>query len=420
MSSAELLDGLLDALIQATPSLSGGVELHNSLQVNSDASSPPPQTLSSQPKPMLGPAPPKQKKKRVRRETREIKYLREQARKLELRLEQIQKRVPANRDSNSIVCANYKTARLSVWESIAERQLKERLHGELMQKELRAACSVQAKLVQELKKQLRLCAEDKKLSALMKRKSARLWDLLSDESSDIYAEQLTQVAKMCLQMQQQTAPPRHALQLANDLTQGVDVLKRNPTSAAGVVFEMRCGTSIPFDVHVAGNAYWRLTAHEAFHRQGSLQQDLDAKGDVASASFNLQVACEGFTATVRGKQTCRRYINNDSETIVWTGYADPIELNGTKFSGMQCRKTGWIKLQRVAGQPAGATWVEMYSEMTPLFKEGVEDQNWQIHALLDSMTKAHSKTNEIYCRMVRELLLEEDWKAAYGSDAQAL
>ncbi|KAF4142162.1 hypothetical protein GN958_ATG08660 [Phytophthora infestans] len=410
MSATELYDGLLDALILATPSLSGVVESHNSLQAISDASSP--QTDSRQSKPAkLGPAPPKPKKKRVRRETREINYLREQTRILELRLEQLQKRVPTNRNSSSILCANHKSARPSVWESIAERQLKERFKGELVQRDLRAACSVQAKLLQELKKQLRLCADDKKLSALM---SARLWDLLKDENSDIYAEQLTQVAKMYLQMQQQVAPPSHVLQLATDLTQGIDVLKRNPT---GVVFEMHCKTSVPFDLQVAANAYWRLTAYEAFSRQGSLQQDLGAKGDVASTSFNLQVACEGFTATVRGKHTCRRYTNDDCESIVWTGYADPVELNGTKFSGMQCRKTGWIKLRRV---PAGATLVEMYSEMTPLFKDGVEDQNWQIHALLESMATAHSKTNDIYCKMVRDLLLEEDWKAAYGSDTPVL
>lgn len=126
--------------------------------------------------------------------------------------------------------------------------------------------------------------------------------------------------------------------------------------------------------------------------------------------------CEGFTANVRGKQTCRRYINSDSEIIVWTGCADPVEFNGTNFSGMQCRKTGWIKLQRVPGQCTESTWVEMYSEMTTLFKDEVEDQNWQIHALMDSMAKAHSKTNDIYCRMVRELLLEEDWKEVCGSE----
>ncbi|KAI9990546.1 hypothetical protein PInf_018100 [Phytophthora infestans] len=393
MSATELYDGLLDALILATPSLSGVVESHNSLQAISDASSP--QTDSRQSKPAkLGPALPKPKKKRVRRETREINYLREQTRILELRLERLQKRVPTNRNSSSILCANHKSARPSVWESIAERQLKERFKGELVQKDLRAACSVQAKLLQELKKQLRLCADDKKLSALM---SARLWDLLKDENSDIYAEQLTQVAKMYLQMQQQVAPPSHVLQLATDLTQGIDVLKKKS--------------------YWGSNAYWRLTAYEAFSRQGSLQQDLGAKGDVASTSFNLQVACEGFTATVRGKHTCRRYTNDDCESIVWTGYADPVELNGTKFSGMQCRKTGWIKLRRV---PAGATLVEMYSEMTPLFKDGVEDQNWQIHALLESMATAHSKTNDIYCKMVRDVLLEEDWKAAYGSDTPVL
>ncbi|RLN88194.1 hypothetical protein BBJ28_00014565 [Nothophytophthora sp. Chile5] len=165
-----------------------------------------------------------------------------------------------------------------------------------------------------------------------------------------------------------------------------------------------------------------MCTNEACQRQGSERRDPDTTTDVVSTSFTLQVKNGDFTARVRGKQTTRRYVSEDSITIVWTGSADPVEMSGVKFRGMQCQKAGWIKLRRVGSQESGrladdrATTVEMHSEMTPLFQPGVVDQGRQISALIDSLRKSHDQTNAIYCQMLQELLLEEDWKATFGSD----
>ncbi|KAG1709500.1 hypothetical protein DVH05_020151 [Phytophthora capsici] len=354
------------------------------------------------------------KKKRVRRETRELKYLREQTRELELRLEHLKKRKPSDCD---FVSVDRRKLVDETWRNKAEQQLKKRLESEQLQEELQGIRSVQKTLVVALKKHLKSCSSDKKLHSLLKPKASKFWNLLSGDDSGIYAEQLTQVAKMYLKMQHPNFQSRIGLQMSSGVTQGREIVKADSSNSSGVTFEMHCGTSVPFDVHVAGNAYWRLTTTEAYTRQGSLQPDLHTESNFASASFNLKVECEDFTATVRGKQTSRRYIDEDNEIIVWAGSADPIEFNGAMFYGMQCRKTGWIKLRRATG---GNTFVEMYSEMTPLFLSGVEDKKWQIQALVGSMASAQSKTEAIYCQMVRELLLQEDWKATYGTDALGL
>ncbi|GMF28401.1 unnamed protein product [Phytophthora lilii] len=141
----------------------------------------------------------------------------------------------------------------SVWEKIAERQLKERLRGEQTQKELRAACATQAKLALELKKKLKLCMREKRLSSLTRPNHLRIWDLITDDSAGIYAEQLTQVAKTYLEIQHQCSQPNNSLQLATNLTQGAELMKRN-SNGTGVVFEMKSATTLPFDVHEAGSA----------------------------------------------------------------------------------------------------------------------------------------------------------------------
>ncbi|KAK1940550.1 hypothetical protein P3T76_008001 [Phytophthora citrophthora] len=348
-------------------------------------------------------------KKRVRREAREIKCLRDQTRELELRLEQLKKRQSSGCDLSPVDRPNVIDA---TWRKKAEQQLKKRLESEQLQEDLEGISSVQKTLVVALKKHLKACSSDKKLPFLLKPKVAKFWNLFSGDDSGIYAEQLTQVAKMYLKMQQPNFHSRMGLQMSTGVTQGREVMKADSVNSSDVTFEMHCGTSIPFDVHVAGNAYWRLMTSEPYIRHGTLQTDLHTQNNFA-ASFTWSVELENSTATVCGKQTSRRYINDNSEVIMLVNWINPVEVNGTRFFGMQCRRTSWVKLRRLAG---GNTFVEMYSETTPLFLKGIEDVMKQIQAFFDSMASAHSTTDAIYCHMVRELLLQEDWKATYGSD----
>ncbi|RLN65934.1 hypothetical protein BBJ28_00008045 [Nothophytophthora sp. Chile5] len=349
------------------------------------------------------PAPVKPKKKRVRRETIEMQHLLEQTRKLELRLEQQKKRSASasetrsgrrpqrQTDENDHRSHLNLTTAHTMWEGLAERQINERMRAEWQKKTLQVAHSAQMKYALELGKQLRHIASDKALTALSTRKQAVFWDLSSCDDADIFAEQLTQVARVYLMWARQLLHPSTTLHFRSDLSKGEELVKLNPDVDAGVVFEMHCGTTVPFDLQVAAQAYWRIEERD-------------------------------FTTRVRGKQTCRRHVSEDSVTIVWTGSADPVEMSGAKFRGMQCQKSGWIELRRVDSQGSGrlasgrATTVEMHSEMTPLFQPGVVDQGRQISALIGSLRKSHDQTNAIYCQMLQELLLEEDWKATFGSD----
>ncbi|KAJ8524774.1 hypothetical protein ON010_g16342 [Phytophthora cinnamomi] len=204
------------------------------------ASAPPGELISSirragQPEPAHGSQPANQKKKRVRREVRELKYLREQAHILELRLAQLKKRAPAHSGLSPALPTSHDASAQSIWEGIAERQLEERLCVEKAQRELSAACAGTAKLVLDLTKQLKSWAKDMRLSALMRQKPALLWDFGSADAAGVFADQLTQVSKTYFKMQQQCLVPVTALQPTADLVQGTEIVRTDPNVDTGVV-----------------------------------------------------------------------------------------------------------------------------------------------------------------------------------------
>lgn len=200
----------LEDLLSSAPPVELPPLLEGPVQVNEPAGvSPTPTNHSDQAQLTLGTTPANQKKKkRVRREVRELKNLREQARELEVRLEQLKIRVPASGGLSSGRTCNTDVTAPSVWEKIAQRQLKERLHVEHIQDEPKAECTAHAKLVLDLVKRLKLCGKDARVCAMVRQKPARLWDLFSTDTdtAGIFAEQLTQVSKAYLKMQQQCLP----------------------------------------------------------------------------------------------------------------------------------------------------------------------------------------------------------------------
>ncbi|KAJ8558950.1 hypothetical protein ON010_g8499 [Phytophthora cinnamomi] len=252
----------------------------------------------------------------------------------------VKMRAPAHSGQTPALPTSHDASAQSIWEGIAERQLEERLSVEKAQRELSAACAGTVKLVRDLTKQLKSCAKDMRLSALMRQKPAQLWDFRSADAA---------------------GPTRAGI-------------KNVPQDATALSCSSRDATT-----------HYRSRPRPG-NRCGHGQR------------------CRVVTLRL-----------TDSETIVWAKYVEPVDFNGVTYPGMYCRKTGWIKLQRAAGQDTPSTVAEMYSEMTPVFKDGVENQNWQIRALVDSMARAHKITNSIYCEMIRDLLLEEDWKATFGS-----
>ncbi|RLN94663.1 hypothetical protein BBJ28_00004077 [Nothophytophthora sp. Chile5] len=261
------------------------------------------------------------------------------------------------------------------------------------------------------------------LAERMGRNAAKkFWDFASEDDAVIFAEQLASVVSTHSRLEHEPQIPRIAMHLGPNLSGGKERMILSPNIAGGVMFELHCGTTVPFTLEVAAQAYWKLFAFGPGQRayQHDVAQAPDTTGDVVARTFALQTDYEGYTSQYRGKVTCRKYVSEDSVIVAWEGAGDVLEMSGVKFHGVQSHKTGWVKLRRVArqgpGQASTSTTVEMYFETTPVFHESVTDLREQTQTFIDATDKGQGKVNKLFCQIVSGMLVEEDWKATYGNE----
>ncbi|KAG7386375.1 hypothetical protein PHYPSEUDO_000304 [Phytophthora pseudosyringae] len=107
---------------------------------------------------------------------------------------------------------------------------------------------------------------------------------------------------------------------------------------------------------------------------------------------------------------------------MWKWVVDPVEVNGTSFSGVRCHETGWIVLRGVnigsstesalhngSSSSVASTLLQSYSKMTMELQDDIADQELQIGALTDFVLNLHDTVTELYGNMITDTLVEEDW-----------
>ncbi|KAH7459590.1 uncharacterized protein KRP23_15149 [Phytophthora ramorum] len=364
--------------------------------------------------------------KRVRRVHRELPLYRQQVDELQLKVKRLklQKTSPnvqhnwtdQIRTTSSSTCS-------SVWNDIAEGQLKERLRAEQQNEELKMSYSQLIEFSDGLQKFFQRCENSKQeLCEKIKNKpQSQYWDLITKADDEIFSEQLTMVVRMYLELQQrwkQSQSPSRRISFGWDLSLGEEVIKFDPNVKVGIVFEARSGTVLPFKLDVAVEAFWKLF--------GCMQQDVscishsDISTDSLVRSFSLKMDFEGFFSRASGKYTCRKFVTETEVMLVWIECADLLEFGGAQFHGMQYLKRGYVKLRRVLRQGPGeqstSTVVEAFSETSPVFQEGTDNQAAQTQDLIKAVKRSYSRVNNVFCQTMSNFLLEEDWKATVGGD----
>ncbi|KAL4150976.1 hypothetical protein PRNP1_010362 [Phytophthora ramorum] len=364
-------------------------------------------------------------KKRVRRIQVELPFFRHQVRDLELKV----KRLKLQSSSSAGVISSaqnldrgvLKTDQKSLWNGIAERQLKERVCVEQQRQQLKEAHVELRNMSVEMFKLLQKCdsRQQEQVERVETKQQQRYWDLTTDPADEVYADQLAIVARLRLETQRQSLATSRALSFRSGLSMGRDMVRWDPDVSAGCRLDMQCGGMLPFGLEVAAGAYWRFFGC-GYGLDRHVRRASDLQTGIIARSFNVRTRYEGFTSTVEGKYTARRYLDGDgSVMIVWAGSGDIQEIGGTKFTGTQLHKRGCIKLRRVPrqgpGQPSTSTVVEASFETVPLFHESVEDKAQQTQALLDALDESYSVVDKVFCHRMGALLVEEDWKATFDA-----
>ncbi|ETK81946.1 hypothetical protein F441_12847 [Phytophthora nicotianae CJ01A1] len=369
---------------------------------------------------------PAPKKKRVRRQQVELKNLRELAGKLEHRLEQLKKRrLASTQTANGLINGNFscgsshsaKCGPVSVWEDIADRQFKERARVEKQNEQLKAILRTQTSTAQALQIKAQKALGDKELIGLtmmqLQDEGPRYWDLGSADEEGIYADLLTLVVKTHLKLQQrQVEDPRTVQSFA---TWGISVGEPQvrTDSEALVVLETHGCSLLPFNAKTAVAACWRMfSLSPANHK--IVFNDTE-KSDVVARSFSCSSMHLGRQVNIRGKHTCRKYVDEDGcVTIVYAGRTGFGELDMT-CQEVQLQKTGWIRVRPESpsegSDQLSSVVVEMHSETLPRFRNGNTGKEKLARKVIDWARSSHNMANDWYRQTLSEILVEEDWKA---------
>ncbi|RLN94661.1 hypothetical protein BBJ28_00004075 [Nothophytophthora sp. Chile5] len=367
----------------------------------------------------------KTKKKRIRKQKVELDYLRDLVVELEDKLKLLQRRTcrhvrvdngklgPPVRTlarSSPSRSSGSSSSSQSVWEGIADRQVNEEMRALQENQKLKRMLESQINLISSLEKLVRKRPRDETIDMLIGLKHEKEeWSLASESEAFVFQDQLAFVAKAHLDAElvfQGPAHPKASYPFH-------EMFVKNGGTA--IDFEMKSSSVVPFDLPIAGNAIWRMLAIEGVTQNAYFCRDVEVTDELIARTFGLHVHVENFKADFRGKHTFRRYTEENRIVIVWKALVSPVEIDSTNFRGVQCHETGWVQLQRAGrtGQDdTPSTLVQMCSRMSPQFEDGVLDQEAQTQSLTELVLKFQDMMAGLCCNLVRELLVEEDWKSS--------
>ncbi|KAL4116953.1 hypothetical protein PRIC2_012403 [Phytophthora ramorum] len=361
------------------------------------------------------------KKKRIRPQKLELDYLRGLVGKLERNMSELQVKQSAIDNK----CIKTETTAPSIWKGIAERQQMDRVRAEEKNQRLRSTLEGQLKLAMTLEGLLSKRPREEELAVLAgnKRLKPVLDTAVSPPDDDIFADQLEHVLRAHLEVGELFG----GSEFANPTASFCDLHVMNDAlTDTGVAFVKKANSMLPFDVKVTGRAFWRALAEEGTSKDSYSLNERLKTGSLVSRSYAMHFDAGPFHANVLGKETYRRYVRDDCVMIMWKWVVDPVEVNGTKFSGLRCHETGWIVLRGVnigemctaenelvapknAPRPVMSTLLQSYSRMTMELQDDIANQELQVGVLTNVVVNLHDALTEVCGKMMSNALVEEDW-----------
>ncbi|KAE8984656.1 hypothetical protein PR002_g22879 [Phytophthora rubi] len=357
--------------------------------------------------------PPAKPKKRIRRQKLELVHLRELVKELEEQMAKLKvKRPPATAkgDSDEAAVAVTEKNTSSIWKGIAERQLKERTQVEEKNQKLRASLQGQLQLARKLERLLHKRPRDEEVASLAnpKRVKPMVESVNCPTDDEIFADQLAHVERAHFDVDRLFNVPEF---MDSTATFSHLHVVDDPHSDAGVAFIKKARSMLPFDVQVTEKGFWRAIAQEGTKKDSYFLEERLSTETVVARAYGLHFEAGPFHANVLGKQTHRKCVMGDRVVIMWKWVVNPVELNGSKFSGVRCHETGWIVLRGVdvSNSTTTSTLLQSYSKMTMELQDDIADQELQVGALTDFVVSLHGTLNEVCGKMIGEILVEEDW-----------
>ncbi|KAF4142163.1 hypothetical protein GN958_ATG08661 [Phytophthora infestans] len=361
-------------------------------------------------------------KKRIRRQREELLYLRVKVQEMESSLAELKSKEVRNKSPNGSstqLAVNGKpnsegsSLLASVWESLANRQYKDRERAEQENRKLKSTLEGQIKLAKCLEKILEDQPEDETMTGPSHPAPSKLLALgVSSDQKAVHAQLLSELdaafdevdVKYNMKKFVEIENEKHDVRVASSLDNGI-------------ALQFMGFKRVPFPQQVASRGMWRFTSYEATERQAYFyeEHETSSKNTVArtfghkiqSENGSLDYRCESFLE-------CRKC--GDRVVIVTRGLAKPIKFSAAPVNGIRFHENGWIVIEKASAKDGTAKgkWSTIASsmELKPIFDDDASDQDFTVGALTDFVIDSFHRNMHLGEEVVAAIMMDEARKAA--------
>ncbi|KAG3015489.1 hypothetical protein PC128_g9031 [Phytophthora cactorum] len=361
-------------------------------------------------------------KKRIRRQREELLYLRVKVQEMESSLAELKGKETRTRSptgSSTQLAVNGKPSSeassllASVWESLANRQYKDRERAEQENRKLKSTLEGQIKLAKCLEKILEDQPEDETMPGPPHPAPSKLLALgVSSDQKAVHAQLLSELdaafdevdvkynVKKFAEIEKEKLDVRVASSLDNGIALHFIGFKR-----------------VPFPQEVAGRGMWRFTSYEATKRQAYFYEEHETSSkNTVARTFGHKIQSERGSLDYRSESVLECRKRGDRVVIVTRGLAKPIKFSAAPVNGVRFHENGWIVIEKASAKDGSAKgkWATIASsmELKPIFDDDASDQDFTVGALTDFVIDSFHRNMHLGEEVVAAIMTDEARKAA--------
>ncbi|KAE8991229.1 hypothetical protein PF011_g18023 [Phytophthora fragariae] len=352
-------------------------------------------------------------KKRIRRQREELLYLRVKVQEMESSLAELKSKETRNRSPGSQLAVSGKPNLASVWESLANRQYKDRERAEQENRKLKSTLEGQINLAKCLEKILEEQPEDDSVPGVTRSEQSKLLTMsVSSDPKAVHAQLLSVLdavideldAKYDVRKYQEIEKEKLDVRVSSSLD--------NDIALQFIGFKR-----VPFPQEVAVRGMWRFTSCEATKRQAYFyeEHETSSKHSVAR-TFGHKIQSDNGGLDYRSESVLECRKRGDRMVIVTRGLAKPIKFSAAPVNGIRFHENGWLVIEKASAKDGSSKgkWSTIASsiELKPIYDDDVLDQDFTVGALTDFVIDSFHRNMHIGEEVVAGIMMEEARKAA--------
>ncbi|KAH7459592.1 hypothetical protein PRIC1_012673 [Phytophthora ramorum] len=357
-------------------------------------------------------------KKRIRRQREELLYLRVKVQEMESSLAEL-KSNEGHGSSTQLACNGKQKAERpsllsSVWESLANRQYKDRERAEQENRKLKSTLEGQIKLAKCLEKILEDQPESDMMSGPPRSEQSKVLTMaVSSDQKAVHAQLLSEL-DAGFDAVDASYDIRKYAEIEKDK---VDV-RVSSSLDNGIALQFVGFKRIPFPQDVTARGMWRFTSYEATKRQAYFYEEHDTSSEqhTVARTFGQKIQSDNGSLDYRCESVleCRR--RGDRVVIVTRGLAKPIKFSAAPVNGIRFHENGWIVIEKASAKDGSSKgkWSTISScmELKPIFDVDASDQDFTVGALTDFVIDSFHRNMHLGEEVVAGIMMEEARKAA--------